>query len=232
MIDKERLAGKLASCGITLDSLRLDRLDRYAGILVDYNEKVNLTAITDPEGIEDRHFVDSIVLRSDPLVAGRVADIGTGNGIPGIVVKIVKPDVDIFLMDPLGKRCTFLKYALDELGLKGEVIKERAEEAARKAYRESYDVVTARAVAEMRVLSEYCIPLVREGGWFIPMKGPIDGELEGASRAITLLGGEAVGTKEYVLPDSSKRSLIYIRKVKKTPPVYPRNGGKIAKSPL
>ena len=161
-----------------------------------------------------------------------MADVGTGAGFPGIVTKIYKPEIDITLIEPTGKRCTFLQYALDTLGLEGHVVKERAEEAARKQWREQFDVVTARAVADMRVLSEYCIPLAKLGGYFVAMKGDGEKELAPALKAIDKLGGRFETMKTFTLPDESKRCLIITAKVKETPKPYPRNGGKIAKAPL
>ena len=162
---------------------QLDLLDRYAELLVSYNEKVNLTAITSPEGIEDRHFADSLLFAAQPEVSGRLVDVGTGAGFPGIVAKIYKPDLELTLMEPTGKRVDFLRYACAELGLTGvEFAKERAEEAARKIWREQFDVASARAVAALPVLCEYCLPLVKVGGRFIAMKGPeADAEAKAAA---------------------------------------------------
>ena len=168
---------------------QLDLLDRYAELLVSYNEKVNLTAITSPEGIEDRHFADSLLFAAQPEVSGRLVDVGTGAGFPGIVAKIYKPDLELTLMEPTGKRVDFLRYACAELGLTGvEFAKERAEEAARKIWREQFDVASARAVAALPVLCEYCLPLVKVGGRFIAMKGPeADAEAKAAANALTAI---------------------------------------------
>ena len=130
MIDRERLAQKCSTWNITLTPSQLDQLDHYAELLVDYNEKVNLTAITTPEGIEDRHFADSLLFAAQPEVSGRMVDVGTGAGFPGVVAKIYKPDLELALMEPTGKRMDFLKYVCGELGLTGvEFVRERAEEA-------------------------------------------------------------------------------------------------------
>ncbi len=232
MINKERFLETLKKYDIEISELQFEQLDKYAEILVEYNEKVNLTAITDPEGIENKHFLDSLLFAKNPLVKGKVVDVGTGAGFPGIVTKIFKPEIDLTMIEPTGKRCVFLQYALDTIGIKANVVKERAEEAARKQWREQFDVATARAVADMRVLSEYCIPLVKVGGHFIAMKGDGEKELTPAMNAITKLGGKFVEMEEYKLPDESKRTIIVTKKEKDTPKVYPRNGGKIAKSPL
>ena len=232
MINKERFLNTLKTYNIEISDLQLSQLDKYAEILVEYNQKVNLTAITDPEGIENKHFLDSLLFAQNPLVKGKVVDVGTGAGFPGIVTKIFKPEIELTMIEPTGKRCTFLQYALDTIGIKADVVKERAEEAARKGWREQYDVATARAVADMRVLSEYCIPLVKVDGHFIAMKGDGEKELAPAMNAIAKLGAKFVTMEEYKLPDESKRTIIVCKKEKETPKVYPRNGGKIAKAPL
>ena len=215
MIDKQRLEEKCSTWNIALTGTQLDQLDAFAQILVDYNQKVNLTAITDPEGIEDKHFLDSLLFASQPEVAGRMVDVGAGAGFPGIVTKIFKPELELTLMEPTGKRVEFLKYACAQLGLTGvEFAKERAEEAA-------------------RMLAEYCLPLVKVGGNFLAMKGASgEEELAAARGAIKKLGGEYRETRTLHLPGGDTRTLILCKKISQTPTAYPRNGGKIAKSPL
>lgn len=234
MIDKNRLEAKCAALGIALTGPMLDELDQYAEILVEYNQKVNLTAITDPEGIEDKHFADSLLLANLPETAGKLVDVGTGAGFPGVVAKIFKPELQLTLMEPTGKRVEFLKYVCAQLGLSGvEFAKERAEEAARKVWREQFDVATARGVAALPMLSEYCLPLVKVGGVFLAMKGPgAAEELAESGAALKKLGGKGSGVAEFHLPGGDVRNIIRIKKISQTPPVYPRNGGKIAKSPL
>lgn len=234
MIDKNRLAKKCSTWNIALTGRQLDQLDQYAGLLVSYNQKVNLTAITDPEGIEDKHFLDSLLFASQPEVAGRMVDVGAGAGFPGIVTKIYKPDLALTLMEPTGKRVDFLRYVCEQLGLDGvEFAKERAEEAARKVWREQFDLASARAVAALPVLAEYCLPLVRVGGVFIAMKGAsAAGELAAAQGAIRKLGGRYSQTRDFHLPGGDARSLVLVEKISQTPTAYPRNGGKIAKAPL
>ena len=234
MIDKNRLEAKCAALGIVLTGQMLDLLDKYAEILVEYNQKVNLTAITDPEGIEDKHFADSLLLANLPETAGKLVDVGTGAGFPGVVAKIYKPELELTLMEPTGKRVDFLKYVCGELGLSGvEFAKERAEEAARKVWREGFDVATARGVAALPILSEYCLPLVKVGGVFLAMKGPgAAEELAESSAALKKLGGKGAGVAEFHLPGGDTRNIIKVKKISQTPPAYPRNGGKIAKSPL
>lgn len=234
MINKERLAEKCSTWNIALTGQQLDKLDAFAEILVEYNQKVNLTAITDPEGIEDKHFVDSLLFAAQPEVAGRMVDVGAGAGFPGIVTKIYKPELEITLMEPTGKRVDFLRYACDRLDLHGvEFAKERAEEAARKHWREQFDLASARAVAALPMLAEYCLPLVKVGGNFLAMKGAGgEEELLAAKGAIRKLGGQYAETRKVTLPGGDARTLILCKKISQTPPAYPRNGGKIAKSPL
>ncbi len=234
MIDKNRLEAKCAALGIALTGPMLDALDQYAEMLVEYNQKVNLTAITDPEGIEDKHFADSLLLANLPETAGKLVDVGTGAGFPGVVAKIFKPELQLTLMEPTGKRVEFLKYVCAQLGLSGvEFAKERAEEAARKVWREQFDVATARGVAALPMLSEYCLPLVKVGGVFLAMKGPgAAEELAESGAALKKLGGKGSGVAEFHLPGGDVRNIIRIKKISQTPPVYPRHGGKIAKSPL
>ena len=232
MIDTERLIRKAAAYGIDAAPV-VRKLDEYAALLVEYNQKVNLTAITDAEGIEDRHFIDSLLLAARPEVCGRMVDVGTGAGFPGIVAKLFRPELDLTLMEPTGKRVDFLKYACSALGVEAEFAKERAEEAARKIWREQFDVASARAVAALPVLCEYCLPLVRVGGVFIAMKGPdADAELSGSAAALKKLGGAYGDTRAFTLPDGSERRLVVCKKISQTPTAYPRNGGKIAKKPL
>ena len=234
MIDKNRLEEKCSTWNIALTGTQLDQLDAFAEILVEYNQKVNLTAITDPEGIEDKHFLDSLLFAAQPEVAGKMVDVGAGAGFPGIVTKIYKPELELTLMEPTGKRVDFLRYACAELGLTGvEFAKERAEEAARKIWREQFDIASARAVAALPILCEYCLPLVKVGGVFLAMKGPeADAEAKASGNALKKLGGAYAETRTFTLPDGSARGLVLCKKISQTPTVYPRNGGKIAKKPL
>ena len=229
MIDKNRLATKCSTWNIELTGTQLDLLDKYAELLVSYNEKVNLTAITSPEGIEDRHFADSLLFAAQPEVQGKLVDVGTGAGFPGIVAKIYKPDLQLTLMEPTGKRVDFLKYVCAELGLTGvEFAKERAEEAARKGWREQFDIASARAVAALPVLSEYCLPLVKVGGRYDSMKGFFGlEELEASKNAIMVLGGEIETAESYVLPNGDGRTIFVIKKISQTPTKYPRKPKKI-----
>lgn len=234
MIDTARLARKCSTWNICLTQRQLDQLDLYAQLLVAYTKKVNLTAILDPQGIEDRHFVDCLFLAAQPEMQGCVVDVGSGGGFPGVVAKIYKPELQLVLMEPTGKRLTFLQTLCAVLHLDGvEFVKERAEEAARKVWREQFSVATARAVAPMPILSEYCLPLIKPGGVFLAMKGPeAPTECAAAGAALKALGAGTPALRAYTLPDGSERRLVLCRKIRPTPKRYPRSGGVIAKRPL
>lgn len=226
----------LPEYGLSLGEEQLAMLETYAAMLKEWNERMNLTAIIDDEGIAVKHFLDSLVLlRYLKLHQGaKVVDIGTGAGFPGVVLKIARPDLQLTLIDGLGKRITFLAALLEGLGLSAECLHLRAEEAGRKQeLREQFDLVTARAVAGMNVLAEYCLPLVKHGGIFAAMKGPEpEEELTAAKQAIRVLGGTEAERESYRLPNGDGRTLIAIRKTAATPGAYPRCAAKIAKQPL
>lgn len=232
MIDKNRMVETATKYGLDISHC-IDGLERYAQILIEYNQKVNLTAITDPQGIEEKHFLDSLLFAQQPEVQGKMVDVGTGAGFPGIVTKLYKPQIQLTLMEPTGKRVEFLKYACAQLGIEAEFVKERAEEAARKQWREQFDIASARAVASLNILSEYCLPLVKPEGYFIAMKAAdTTAEKTEAGAAIKKLGGTLAHTVETTLPDGSVRTFVVCKKISQTPSQYPRNGGKISKSPL
>ena len=238
-MDRNVLEDVLKSYGLTelltLSGEQLDRMKQFADQMLDMNTKMNLTGIIDSEGVADKHFADSLLLlKYLPIKEdAKVIDVGTGAGFPALPCMLARPDLKFTLLDGLQKRITFLQSVCDSLKIKAEALHGRAEEIARKAeYREQYDVATARAVADLRILCEYCLPLVKVGGYFIAMKGDGEKELDGAMKAIEKLGGEFVENIQFTLPDTSKRSLIICKKVKSTPSTYPRNGGKINKSPL
>lgn len=234
MIDPQRLVRKCSALGLPLSAGQAEMLDKYAGLLVETNRHINLTAITEPEQIEDKHFIDSLLLAVQPEIAGRVVDVGSGAGFPGIVAKIYKPDIALTLMEPTGKRLDFLRRVVAELGLTGvEFAKERAEEAARKGWREQFDAAAARAVAALPALLEYCLPLVKVGGSFLAMKGQSAAAEAAVARfAAKKLGGGVPELRPALLPGGDERWLAVYPKCAATPPVYPRAGGKIAKAPL
>lgn len=236
MIDKSLLTQKCAEFGVELSGQTAEKLDGYAEFLVEYNENVNLTAITDPEGIAIKHFADSLVPFAELDCAGlSVIDVGTGAGFPSVPLKTHDPSIKLTLLDSLNKRIVFLQKLCERLSLDGvQFVHGRAEEVARKPeYREKYDVATARAVASLRELAEYCLPFVKVGGIFVSLKGgDCEKELEEAKNAIKLLGGQVREVKKYQLSDDASRSVIVIQKTSQTPPKYPRQSAKIAKSPL
>lgn len=220
----------------SLSSESLEKLEKYADLLKEWNEKMNLTAICDDEGIAIKHFLDCLAFldKVDIPNGAKIADVGTGAGFPGIVLKIARPDINLTLIDSLQKRLTFLKEVLRETGLKAEIRHLRAEDAGHeKDLRESFDFVTARAVASLPVLSEYCLPLVKTGGKFVPMKtSDIDKEVETASNALEILGGEVKETKIYELPVAGGRGIPVIEKIRPTPAKYPRQRVKLSDKPL
>lgn len=233
--DKGYLFENAKKMGFELSEAQLNTLEHYYKVLVDYNNKVNLTAVTDPKGVAITHFVDSLTLLLADIKEGeRVADIGAGAGFPSVPVGIFRPDLDLTLIDSLNKRITFLEYLSDELKRPLTALHLRAEEAGRKKdLRESFDVVCARGVAKIYLLCEYCLPLLKKGGRLICMKGPEpEAEIKEAKKALFELGGKVLDVKTFSLPDESGRSLVIIEKISTTPDKYPRQSAKIAKSPL
>lgn len=211
------------------------RLVRYGELLLEKNKVMNLTAITEPKDVAALHFLDSAALLTLADFKGkRVADVGTGAGFPGIPLKIVEPSIQLTLLDSLNKRIDFLKEVCADLDLEGvECVHGRAEEFA-AGHRESFDIVTSRAVANLQMLSELCLPLVKEGGWFLAMKAVDSGaELDSAKNAIATLGGRVEQWRDYAIPGTEVRHrLIFIKKIAPTPKKYPRMFAKIKKNPL
>ncbi len=224
--------------GLDLQDDDLDRFQKYKELLKEWNKKINITAITEDEEIDSKHFLDSLTPFTTGIFNGkkRVIDIGSGGGFPGLPLKIVNPDLEMTLLDSLNKRIIFLKEVISQLELDGVMaIHGRAEELSiTPNYREKYDICISRAVASLDTLSEYCIPFVKVGGYFISMKGSdIDEELESSQNAIRLLGGKVSEKKLVEIPGSDiVHSLIIIHKVSETPTKYPRGGGKPKKNPL
>lgn len=207
--------------------------DQYLDLLTEWNKKMNLTAITDPGEIREKHFHDCSLPITEGTIAGSVCDVGSGAGFPGIVWKILQPDLAVVLLEPTGKRCTFLNTVIQELNLKNiTVVNARAEDYV-KEKRESFDVVTARAVAQLSILTELCLPLTKPDGVFIAMKGSRGmEELEAAENALRLLQGKTENCCEEILPNGETRMNLWIRKTGKTPAKYPRPYGQIKKKPL
>lgn len=235
---KDYLKDATDKYGISLSDEQLDQFDKYYQLLVEWNEKINLTAITEPREVAIKHMVDSLSCwQADLFEAGiAVIDVGTGAGFPGIPLKIYRPDIKLILLDSLNKRIKFLQTVVDELGLKDvKCIHARAEEAARnKALREKFDLVVSRAVARLPVLAEYCLPFVKTGGIFAALKGmKFAEEATDAKKALSMLGGSQPECVEIKLPYlEDKRAVIYIKKEKSTPKAYPRKAGTPDKNPL
>lgn len=221
--------------GIILNETQLAQFETYSLMLREWNEKMNLTAIVDPKGIVEKHFYDSLLFlaAADIPQGARVIDVGTGAGFPGVVLKIARPDIELVLLDSLNKRLIFLGELLKALGLKAELIHARAEEGAKPPIRESFDIATARAVAALPQLCEYCLPYVKVGGRFVAMKGPaVKEEAEAAKNAVKILGGSNFEISTEFLPEGDERCFAVTKKISQTPTKYPRNSGKISKNPL
>lgn len=232
----EKFKHGLDELGIALKDEQMQQFLTYYEMLVEKNKVMNLTAITEFDEVVEKHFLDSLSLVKayDLTQPVRILDLGTGAGFPGIPLKIAFPELEIVLADSLNKRILFLDEVIAELGLqKITTVHARAEELAKnKEYRESFDLVVSRAVANLASLSEYCVPFVKLGGKFISYKsGEIDEELVNAKRAIFLLGGKTEEVVKFDLYDQ-KRSFVLIKKEKGTPKTYPRKAGTPTKSPL
>lgn len=236
---KELLKNACFEIGIDIDEKQTEMFFKYKEMLLEWNEKMNLTAITEEREIILKHFVDSISFLGKTgfdIKNKSVIDVGTGAGFPGIPVKIICPDIKLTLMDSLMKRVKFLEALIGELVFDDvSCVHMRAEEGGKnKDYREKFDVCVSRAVANLTVLSEYCLPFVKQGGMFISMKGPsVETELSEAEKAIKLFGGEVFDIKTVNIPFSDINHLmIFIKKLRQTPSKYPRNFGQINKNPI
>lgn len=224
--------------GLEFNKERYDKFIKYKSILQEWNEKINLTAITEDEDIIKKHFIDSIkAFKFEGFnKANSIIDVGTGAGFPGIPIAIMKENVNIMLLDSLNKRVNFLNEVISEINLTNiNTIHSRAEELSRKdEYRESFDIATSRAVANMSVLSELCIPYVKVGGYFVALKGPsIEEELNEAKNAIGTLGGKLEDIIKVDIEGSDlKHNLVIVKKIKSTASTYPRKSGSISKKPL
>lgn len=233
---KEELIKKSKKLEIDLKNNQIENFYKYMNTLIEWNEKINLTAITEPKEIILKHFVDSLTISKYINSGAKVIDVGTGAGFPGIPLKIIRDDIEVLLLDSLNKRIKFLNEIIEKLELKNiKTIHSRVEEIGRdKSFREMFDVATSRAVANMSILSEYLLPLIREKGFAICMKGSDFGdELKSGEKAIKILGGKIKTIKEFYLPESEiKRGLIILEKEKITPNKYPRKPGIPTKEPL
>lgn len=237
---KEEFSSKMQEysneMGILLGEKQINQFYIYMNLLLEWNKKINLTAITKPEEIILKHFIDSMTIVNDIEKNASLIDVGTGAGFPGIPLKIIREDIEVTLLDSLNKRIVFLQEVIKQLSLmRIEAVHSRVEEFGKnKKYRESFDYATSRAVANLSTLSEYLIPLVKLEGCCISMKGSeIEEEVQQSKKAILLLGGKIEKIKKFQLPKSDiDRNVIIIRKVKSTPSKYPRKPGMATKEPI
>lgn len=218
--------------GIDLDKEQQEKFEKYYELLVFYNKKFNITAITEKEEVIKKHFIDS-ALGKELLTKRMLIDVGAGGGFPSIPLKILNDKLNMTLLEATGKKCEFLKTVIKELNLDNvEVINKRAEDLAKDLnYREKFDYCVARAVARLNTLSEYCLPFVKIGGNFISYKGDCSEELKESQNAIKILGGKVKEVKNFLL-DGAKRDIVIIEKIKSTENKYPRGNGKERKNPL
>lgn len=229
---KDLLQNYIKDYKITLTENQYEQFQKYFELLAEWNKKMNLTAITDESGVALKHFADSLSLLNfvDIPQNSSLADVGTGAGFPGVVLKIARPDIKLTLIDSLNKRLVFLGEVCAQLGIEAELIHSRAEDGARdEKLRESFDFAVSRAVARMNVLSEYCLPYVKVGGAFCAMKGAqANEEFKESLNAINTFGGKLEKKYFFELPENGgERAIAVVRKVKNTPQKYPRQSGKI-----
>jgi 16S rRNA (guanine(527)-N(7))-methyltransferase GidB len=223
---------------LTFNEEIYNKFMQYKDMIKYWNEKINLTAIVEDEQMVKKHFIDCIkIFKFSPLKEAKsIIDIGTGAGFPGIPIKIMKPDINVILLDSLNKRINFLNDVINKIELKNiSTIHGRAEDFSRKVeYREKSDVAVSRAVANLAVLSELCIPYVKVGGYFVAMKGPsVDEEIKDGKNAVSILGGKIEDIIKIEIEDSDlNHNLVVIKKFKETPKVYPRKAGTAVKNPL
>ncbi len=236
MLNKDLLYNTIKPFEINFDEDAFQRLDTFAEMLIETNKSFNLTAIKEPDDVTVKHFADclSILKYIDIHENAKIIDVGTGAGFPGLVLKLYRPDIQMTFLDSTKKRLGFIENVLNECGIKGDILHMRAEEAAQLAkYREKYDFATARAVAALPVLSEYCLPFVKVGGSFVSMKSAESNEeISEAKKAINILGGKIEEDILFDLVENMPRRIIRIRKNSQTPTKYPRPSAQISKKPL
>ncbi len=232
------LIEKAKEMGIELSTIQAEMFNTYGTLLVDWNEKMNLTAITEPSQVVVKHFVDSLLFLKAVKLNGneKIIDVGTGAGFPGIPLKIMYPNIELTLLDGLNKRLKFLQTVAEEIGIDVKTVHSRAEDAGKNLqYREKFDIATARAVANLSVLSEYCVPFVKVTGKFVALKGPnVEVEIAQAEKATKILGVQLLENFSFTLNDKEKsqRNITVFEKIKQTPVKYPRHGNKISKECL
>lgn len=234
MINLSFLKTNAEAMDVALDDTALERFELLAQMLVDWNGRVNLTAITEPDEIVVKHFIDSLspLAHIDLAEGARVIDVGCGAGFPGLPILIARPDLKITFLDSISKKLSFIEAFLNEAELFGETLHDRAEMIGKQAeHREQYDAAFTRAVAPLNILAEYCLPLVQVGGAYISMKGA-QSEAELGESAVTELGGEIERVIPLELPNADRRNLVIIKKVSQTATKYPRKSKKIDTFPL
>lgn len=226
---------KIKDAEINLTAKQEEKFERFCKILKEYNEKFNLTSITDDEEIYEKHFADSLKGEEFFPLNAKVIEIGSGGGFPSVPLKIAREDLYFTLLEATEKKCGYLRNVGKELSFENfKVVCGRAEEFGKKAeYREKFDVATARAVARLNVLCEYCMPFVKKGGCFVAYKGDAEEEIKEAEKAVEILGGKIIDVKDFILSEKSgRRNVIVIKKERETPAEYPRLNGAIKKKPL
>ncbi|MEE1502746.1 MAG: 16S rRNA (guanine(527)-N(7))-methyltransferase RsmG [Acutalibacteraceae bacterium] len=223
--------------GIEFNQDLAEKLEIYGRLLKEWNDKINLTAIKDDEGIAVKHFLDCLLVSkvADFKNGMKVIDVGTGAGFPGLVIAAAYPDVNVTLLDSTGKKLKAVENIAEEMGVKNvQIVHSRAEDAGKNPeFREKYDFATARAVAELRVLLEYTLPFVKKDGYFLSLKGATaKEEIDGAGNSLNTLGGKIDSINDFTLPGGDKRAIIKVKKISQTSPKYPRPSAQIAKKPL
>lgn len=243
LIDYEKMRELFLACDINLTESQYASFNAYAKLLVEWNEKINLTTITDSEGIAEKHFLDSILPfflseRLKEMVIERkcsLIDVGAGAGFPSCPLKIMNDEISLTMLDSLNKRINFLKEVSSEIGFEADCVHSRAEDGAKvgSPLREHFDIAAARAVASLPVLCEYCMPFARVGGYFVSLKGgSCENEIQMSKKAISTLGGKIVESIGYSLPSGDKRTAIIIKKIAKSPDKFPRSKAQMNKYPL
>lgn len=236
MLNRLLLENTIKQFGLSLDEEAFSRLDSYAEMLIETNKSFNLTAITEPDEVTVKHFADCLSIFGYINIpeGSKIIDVGTGAGFPGLVMQLYRPDLKVSFLDSTLKRLNFISEVLDEAGIEAEIIHSRAEDAGKDVkFRENFDFATARAVANLSVLSEYCLPFVKTGGSFIAMKSfDSEDEISQAQTATELLGGKIENNFVFDLVENTPRRIIEIKKISQTPTGYPRNAKKIANSPI
>ena len=228
----EYVAAQFVAAGMEISAQQAEKYVTLCDFMCEYNEKVNLTAITEFEDVVMKHFIDSVLPFSKLEIkqGASFIDVGTGAGFPSLPLLIFRPDLKGTLCDSLQKRCTYLELACKKIGVEAEIIHARSEELGRKR-RECFDYSTARAVAAMPVLSEYCLPFVKQDGYFIALKS-VNEDISTAESAVKLLGGRIDKVSDYKLPNGDDRRIVMVKKISQTPSRFPRSSANIAKKPL